>query len=498
MFSYKDFDSQALAKQLDSEILPELKDYLSKYALVSDSRYLKSKDIFCAYPGTISDGRDYINQAIKANISFLLWERSGANPLFISQLKASNIPNLAVTNLQLLMGILAAYKYNHPSSKFPLIGVTGTNGKTSVSTWIAQASKLMNTISGLIGTNGYGVYPEIIPTQATTPDPLTLQRILDGFHQDLVARCVMEVSSHALNQGRVNGIDFRVAVFTNLTLDHLDYHKTMEAYYQSKRKLFYWQNLKFAIINYDDEYGAKLIKELATSRPELNIISYGLRDADIQAKDIRHLDSSTEFSLVYLGSSYKVSMAIVGLFNVYNILAMVATLISLGHDITKIVAILGHLTPVTGRMQVIKKANKPLVIVDFAHTPDALSNVLDTLRLSHRNAKICCVFGCGGDRDTSKRAIMGAISTKLADQVIITSDNPRTEDPSRIANDIALGADRDNYQIILDRKQAIDAAIKSCNRDDVVLIAGKGHENYQIIGSVKYDFSDINYVESIL
>lgn len=483
---------------LDAKLISLVEPYLVKGDLVIDSRKLNSGDVFCAYAGDVNDGRDYIEQAISNNISLLLWDDKNISLDALNQIKSVDIAQVAVPHLRNLVGIFAANKYNYPSRSMTTIAVTGTNGKTSVSSWLAQMYDMLGYKSSVIGTNGYGIYPKLTEINATTPDPVKIQQLLSAFNSNGANMCAMEVSSHGLEQGRVNGVEFTTAVFTNLTLDHLDYHKSMANYYLSKKKLFYWTSLKHAIINQDDQYGVQLISELKLTRPNLNILSYGINSGEIRATDIKTLAYGMSFNLVYLGVKYLAEISIIGLFNIYNILAVIASLIVEGYSITQILTLLAKLKPIPGRMQLISKSNYPLIVVDFAHTPDALTNVLNTIRQTHPLSKICCVFGCGGDRDKSKRAFMGQISTSLADLVIITTDNPRYEDPLAIANDICSGLDKTNYRVILDRKLAIESAIKSVSVKDIVLIAGKGHENYQIIADKKYFFSDVLQVENIL
>ncbi len=462
----------------------------SNYKLVIDSRKISIGNIFCAYPGVTSDGRNFIDTAVENGARAILWE-PGIDFNY-------NLENYSVSNLMQMVGILAAKQYNFPSDKLVAIGVTGTNGKTSISHWLNQAFSFLGKSSAIIGTTGAGIYPNIVDYASTTPDPITLQSLLSDFVHDNVDVVAMEVSSHALDQGRVNGVKFSSAVFTNLTQDHLDYHQNMENYFQAKEQLFYWFGLKSAIINVDDKYGERLINKLNTQNDGLNVISYGIKNGDIRASNIELTLQGVIFDLSYKNSVVRLSSPVLGMFNVYNLLAVCATLLANDVSWDILPAILSNLKPVIGRMDAQIVFNKPLVVVDFAHSPDALENALKTLRDLEGINQLICVFGCGGNRDKLKRPIMGQIATNLADNVIITSDNPRNEKASDIINDIVAGINLDNYMVIEERQQAIEYAIKNAKHNDVILIAGKGHEEYQEINGVKYPFSDLKLVKNLL
>ena len=358
----------------------------------------------------------------------------------------------------------------------------------------------MQIKSAIIGTTGAGIYPHIKSFDLTTPDPITLQQFLLSYVQQDVQMVAMEVSSIALTQGRVNGTQFNTAIFTNLTQDHLDYHITIENYFEAKRSLFYWHGLKNVIINIDDKYGVRLYNELIINNPELRVLSYGINGGDVCANNLKISIHGTEFTLTYNGDEIVIKAPVIGKFNVYNLLAVISYLIIDGislHDIQKYIM---KVHPVKGRMDAIFTDNKPLVIVDYAHTPDALVNVLSTLNEIEHKGQIFCVFGCGGERDTSKRQLMGAIATKNADYVVVTSDNPRHEDPNEIIKQIvsAIPLDKTNYQIELNRCDAIKHAILKASANDIILIAGKGHEEYQDIQGIKYEFSDFNVAREFL
>jgi UDP-N-acetylmuramoyl-L-alanyl-D-glutamate--2,6-diaminopimelate ligase len=481
-----------------AQIIDDLGNLLSKYDLEIDSRQVNSNSIFCAYPGSANDGRKYIESAIANKVKAILYE-PGIN------FKIS-IKHIAVENLMQYVGLLAAAKYDSPSKKFNTIGVTGTNGKTSVTHWLNQIYTMLESKSAIIGTTGAGVYPDIIDYASTTPDPITLQKLLADFAKQKVDVLAMEVSSHSLHQGRVNGVAFKTAVFTNLSQDHLDYHKTMEDYYQAKRDLFYWHDLEHAIINVDDEYGNRLVNELKASDMSSptgigdppNILTYGIDNGDLRAADLSITLSGMSFKLSYKYEEYQINVKVIGRFNVYNILAVVGALIANGYTLAQIVPLLGNLKPVCGRMDAIIKKNCPLVVVDYAHTPDALLNTLNTLRGVEHSGQLYCVFGCGGNRDTAKRPLMGGIATKTADFSYITSDNPRYEEPEEIIKHIVSGAINKSYEVIVDRKEAIIKAISKAKNNDIILIAGKGHETYQDVKGEKHHFSDFEIAKEAL
>ncbi|RTK99900.1 MAG: UDP-N-acetylmuramoyl-L-alanyl-D-glutamate--2,6-diaminopimelate ligase [Proteobacteria bacterium] len=338
----------------------------------------------------------------------------------------------------------------------------------------------------------------MIDYASTTPDPVTLQNLVDKFAENQVEVLAMEVSSHALTQGRINGMSFTTAIFTNLTQDHLDYHGTMENYFQAKRQLFYWQGLRYAIINADDEYGMRLLKDLEQDNLPLELISYGVHNGILRASDIQLSLAGMSFKLSLKEKTQIINVPVIGKFNVYNLLAVFATLLSNGASWEQLPSIANALQPVVGRMDADIITGKPLVVVDYSHTPDSLEKALTTLQeIPHQ--KLICVFGCGGNRDKAKRPIMGQIANLYADEVIITTDNPRDEDPDVIIQEIIAGISADNnYHVISDRKDAIATAIKMANHDDIILVAGKGHEDYQEIKGIKHPFSDLEIVHGLL
>lgn len=464
----------------------------SQANFVIDSRKVKSGDIFCAYKGTANDGREYINSAIENGAGAILYE-----PPLNSEIEIK-LENYPIPNLMQLVGVFAAHKYNYPSKSMRNFAVTGTNGKTSITHWLNQAYSFLGYKTGIIGTTGAGIYPNLNDYASTTPDPVTLQQLLLKFKDTNVNILAMEVSSHALHQGRVNGVNFDTAIFTNLTQDHLDYHQTMENYFAAKEELFYWSGLKNAVINSDDEYGRKLINGLNKSESPASIISYGINSGDVRAKDIKLSNRGCEFILTYAGQEALVYAPVIGLFNVYNLLAVIATLLINDVEFSQIAEVLRTLMPVTGRMDAKIIDGKPLVVVDYAHTPDALEKALSTLKEIKGDGRLICVFGCGGNRDRTKRPLMGQAVVKYADEIIITTDNPRFEEPDAIIADILPVMTDSQFLIEIERKEAINKAIKMALANDIILVAGKGHETYQEIRGVKHPFSDFEIVREAL
>lgn len=473
-----------------TQLIDKLGNLLSGNELVIDSRKVTSNSIFCAYPGSSSDGRKFIPDAISKGVVAILWEAGDSFDF--------NLPNYPVTDLMKYVGILAAAKHDNPSTKFTTIGITGTNGKTSISHWLSQAYIQLGKTAGIIGTTGAGIYPNAVYNDSTTPDPITVQNLMGEFAAKQVDIVSMEVSSHALHQGRVNGVNFATAVFTNLTQDHLDYHGNMENYYLAKSDLFYWHRLKNAVINADDKYGERLIQELQQNNPDLILVDYGIQNGSLKAYDLVINLSGMTFKLSYKNEEILINVKVIGKFNVYNLLAVAGVLILDGYSLNEIAIILAKLTPVCGRMDAIIVQDKPLVVVDFSHTPDSLENALITLQQIEHKGKLYCVFGCGGNRDAKKRPIMGEIASRLADVAIITSDNPRFESPEEIIEQIKIGVSKNNSISISSRSEAIAYALNQAKSGDIVLIAGKGHETYQEIQGVKHPFSDFKIAHSLL
>lgn len=454
-----------------------------------DSRAIKPGDLFLAYPGEKVDGRDFIQQAIQAGAFAILAEN------LLSHEKNNAVAVLTTDQVRQKIGQIASRFYEHPSRYMQVTGVTGTNGKTSIAYLLACA---LNKLEGehkaiYSGTLGMGFPHALQESTYTTLDAIQLQKSLAHFFKKHTTHAAIEVSSHALDQGRVSHILFQTAVFTNLTRDHLDYHKTMEAYGAAKAQLFKQFGLKSAVINWDDVFGFNLYQSLS---PSIFGIGYSLNhpDADIYAQNIQMTLQGISADITTPWGEDKLHTPLIGRFNLYNILAVIGVL-GLHYPLKKILQCIETLPAVPGRMQCIRShsTEHPLMIVDYAHTPDALKNVLTTAReiLEKTHGKLWCVFGCGGDRDVGKRPEMGKIAEKLADHVIITNDNPRSEDPQCIADAILAGiAFPRKANIILDREIAIKHAVQQAKSHDIIVIAGKGHENYQIIGTEKRFFSD--------
>ncbi len=474
--------------------------------LVTDSRLVKSGDTFVAYPGEKSDGRKYISQAIERGAKAVIWEAR-----HFAWNENWNIPNVAVADLRHKAGVIADAVYGEPSKHLWMVGVTGTNGKTSTCHWIAQALNQTGKKCALIGTLGNGFAGALHASDNTTPDAIKVQSLLSEYLGCDAKAVAMEVSSHALTQGRVNGVHFDVALLTNLSRDHLDYHGDMESYAAAKRSLFDWHALKYAVINFDDAFGAELALQLLDK--EVEVIGYGLSDAALHLAEHhgmrmvygKLLRMSAEGMRMEIYSSWgmgELHSTMLGRFNASNLLGALAVLLASEVGLDDALRALGKVDSAAGRMQKIGDAGQPVVIVDYAHTPDALEKVLVALREicagSDATGKLYCVFGCGGDRDRGKRAMMGRIAEKFSDNCIVTSDNPRSEDPKLIIDEVVGGMTMTNHNIILDRAAAIEYAILGAAPGDTVLIAGKGHEDYQEIEGVKHAFSDVKVAMNAL
>ena len=463
--------------------------------LHSDSRQIKRGDIFVACQGEYSDGRSYIPAAIANGAAFVFWDNDGAfqwNPEW-------NVPNQGIKDLKHRAGILAAQVYGNLSDGLKVWGVTGTNGKTSISQWLAQAADLLGDKTAIIGTVGNGFWGALEDTTHTTPAPVEVQTLLHRFREQGATAAAMEVSSHGLDQARVNGTAFQTAVFTNLTRDHLDYHGTMEAYGAIKSRLFYWRGLKHAVINSDDPYGAALTGRLKADRPDLAVYGYGFGEqADIRITGFAAASDGMEVELDTPWGKGRCRTRLLGRFNAQNLAACVGVLCADGHPLEKVLAALAQIRPATGRMDCIIASGKPLVVVDYAHTPDALEKALATLQeIKPQGAALWCVFGCGGNRDRGKRPLMGAAAVKGADKVVVTSDNPRMENPNDIIADI-LPAVSAPERVEADRRTAIEFAVQHAAIADIILIAGKGHETYQDVQGVKHHFSDFETAQAAL
>ncbi len=474
--------------------------------LCSDSRVLRGGDIFIALNSLGSTGHKadaFMDAAIAQGAQAVLWESeadlSAVELGWRTTVGGGKIPLIAVAGLASKLGLIADRFYDEPSKYLSITGITGTNGKTSISQYLAQCLADDGSC-GVMGTLGVGVLKpdateaELQPTGYTTPDALRSHRWLaEMLRAQAVSEISMEVSSHALAQGRVNGIRFDCAVFANLSRDHLDYHGDMDAYAEVKAELFAMPGLKQAVINVDDAYGRELATGLAY-REGLQIIRYGLQaknQPDVLAQDLRLDAQGLSMQVATPWGSSPLRVPLLGRFNASNVLAVLAVLGQKGLPLEQIMACLQTLKPVAGRMQCLGGGEQPLVVVDYAHTPDALEQALLAVR-EHVQGQCWCVFGCGGDRDQGKRALMGEVAARLADQIILTNDNPRSEAPGKILADIQQGMDENKaFMLETDRAAAIALAITQTQAGDVVLIAGKGHEDYQIIGADKRPFSDV-------
>ena len=461
--------------------------------LTADSRAVKLGSTFVAYPGTVADGRHYIAEAIARGASAVLWEHAG-----FTWDERWEIPNLGIDNLRARISEIAGHVYGNPSDALWMAGVTGTNGKTSVSQWIAAASDAMGRRSAVIGTLGNGLVGERVEAKNTTPDPIVLQRLLAEYLRRGARNVAMEVSSHGLDQGRVAGIKYDVAVFTNLTRDHLDYHGTMEAYAEAKFRLFSARGLAHAVVNVDDPVGAAFARRL--EHGGLDVLTFGTRPgARLRADGIGLSEAGVRFRVESPWGSGEVVSGVLGAFNVSNLLAVLGALVAQGIAFDDAVEAVGALQPVPGRLERLGGGSLPLVVIDYAHTPDALEKALVALRelvpetrghAGPRAPRLVCVFGCGGDRDPGKRPLMGQAAARLADHVVVTSDNPRSEDPHAIIAQILAAIPKGRAEAIEDRQVAIFSAVHHARAGDVVLLAGKGHETYQEIAGARHPFND--------
>lgn len=460
--------------------------------LAIDSRRVCPGALFCAYPGEAADGRAYIDAAVQAGASAILCEAVGFEaPEVLEVPGAPSVPLLMVTELQLKVGLLADRFFGAPSQALQIFGVTGTNGKTTSCYLLTQALMELGLEAAMIGTIGSGRLADMSANSHTTPNPVAIHRTLATWREQGVTQVCMEVSSHALDQGRVAGIQFFCTLFTNLSHDHLDYHGDMDHYAAAKLKLFTEYPSELVITNAEDQLGARLI-EVADGQ---FIASYG-DSGDVTAEDVTLTTAGMMLNIVAKGVEFEVQTALLGRVNIANILLVVTTLLSLSTSIKDIQRVIAKLKPAPGRMEQYFYPPRPHVVIDYAHTPDALEKALLSLR-EHCLGRLWCVFGCGGERDKAKRALMGATADQYADHIVITNDNPRSEAGQTIAEDI-LSAICGDAIVVLDRAKAIRIAIEQATSDDWVLVAGKGHETTQQIGMDYLPFSDREQVAQIL
>jgi UDP-N-acetylmuramoyl-L-alanyl-D-glutamate--2,6-diaminopimelate ligase len=469
--------------------------------LAADSRAVARGDVFLAYPGVRADGRQFIADAVARGAGAVLWERDDfAWPRDIAA------PNVAVAGLKRQAGPLAAEVFGRPSERLWVVGVTGTNGKTSCSQWIAQALSGAGRKCAVVGTLGMGFPGALEEDPNTTPDAVVLQRALKRLLDDGAACVAMEASSIGLEQARLDGTRFACALFTNLSRDHLDFHPDMESYAQAKLRLFRAPGLGHAVLNLDDALGVRIAHTLAFG--QVARIGYSLARGAAAASGLEHWLEARDIALSSAGLAFRlesswgavdVASPLVGRFNVANLLGVIGVLLVAGFRLDQIPAVCAALEPPPGRMQRVGGGQGPLVVVDYAHSPDALDKCLTSLRdvVRAQGGRLVCVFGCGGDRDRGKRPLMGEVASRHADFVVVTSDNPRNEDPAAIVADIVPGV-RAPHAVHVDRREAIRVAIAGARAGDVVLIAGKGHETYQEIAGRRLPFSDVDEARAAL
>ena len=457
-------------------------------ALHFDSRLVSEGTVFIAIPGVSVDGHDFIDSAIEKGCRCIIAEKPPDN-------SHPDLTLIRVKDSSQVLSLMASLFYNSPSHKIKLVGITGTNGKTTTATLLHDLYTNLGYKCGLISTVTNKIANRAIKATHTTPDPIALNSLFNEMLEEGCTHCFMEVSSHAVVQNRIYGIQFCGGVFTNISHDHLDYHKTFAAYIKAKKMFFdRLSNNAFALVNIDDKNGSVMVQNTKALK-----YNYALKTpADFKAKIIEN-----EISGLVLNMEGKEFYSrLIGQFNAYNLLTVYATATLLGEDKLRTLSALSNLNSVDGRFQYVKGYKGPTAIVDYAHTPDALKNVLSTINsIKKKNSKLYTVVGCGGDRDVSKRPIMASIAARLSDQLILTSDNPRSESPELILEDMKKGLDEDEREMtvsITDRREAIKLAIKLANSIDIVLLAGKGHEKYQEIKGVKYDFDDYQIASEFL
>ena len=486
-------------------------------SLHTDSRKVGAGDGFIAWPGAATDGRKYVHAALSQGAAACLVEQAGVSSYAF---KSESIATYQ--HLKAATGPIAAAYFEAPTQQLDVLAVTGTNGKTSIAWWLAQALSNVKQPApvpcGLVGTLGIGRSPgsgavagqpsELESNGLTTPDPVLLQKHFRRFVDEGLVACAIEASSIGLAERRLDGTRIRVAIFSNLTQDHLDYHGTMDAYWQAKAELFRWPGLQAAVINTDDAQGAELAASLAGRPIDVWTVSYAAAASTPARLQARHIDYQAQghwqglrFSVVEGEESYELSTQLIGQYNVSNLLCVIGGLRAMGVALKDAVQACRGLLPVPGRMDCVAEPDQPLVAIDYAHTPDALDKALSALQplAQQRGGRLWCIFGCGGDRDASKRPLMAAVAEKNADNVVVTSDNPRFEKPGAIISQILLGLSHPaSVQVESDRALAIARTVLQAAPQDVVLVAGKGHEDYQDVAGVKRPFSDKTLAQAAL
>lgn len=503
MLAYSDNRMALLPELLPFDVVDKTLTKLVVKGVSADSRQVCPGDLFLAYAGGQQHGLSFLDEVIDKGAVAILAEVVGdwSQKRIMNIDDGSPVPVIAVTGLRKKMGPIAARFFGNASRKMRVVGITGTNGKTSVSHFLAQALKKYYR-TAVVGTNGTGFLGDLDAATHTTPDAVNLQRIIAELESNRARALAMEVSSHALDQDRVAGVAFHTAIFTNLTSEHLDYHGDMESYGEAKAKLFHTDGLTWAVINGDDDKGASLLAEVSD---KVSTVACGyskaietMGDFYIRISDvIAHENGMT----VVIESSWgngEFTASVLGEFNAQNLVLTLAVLLSWGVDFDAALDAVETCTAVDGRMALAGGGENPHVVVDFAHTPDALEKSLASLK-QHAKGKLVCVFGCGGDRDKTKRSMMGDIASRLADQVVLTDDNPRSEDPKAIVSDILQGIkNKSSVAVEHDRALAIREAIIHASSNDWVLIAGKGHEQTQQVGNEKTAFNDMHQVQQVL
>ena len=463
--------------------------------LCTDSRKVGMGDGFVAWPGAATDGRKYVDEVLAAGALACLIEQNGAEAYGFNDERIATY-----AGLKFATGPIAAAYFGAPSEQLQIAAVTGTNGKTTTAMWLAQALDRLGRKCGVVGTLGIGQPGAMVANGLTTPDPVLLQQQLRRFVDEGFGACALEASSIGIEERRLDATLIQVAIFTNFTQDHLDYHASMQNYWDAKEMLFGWPGLKAAVINIDDVKGLELGTTLAGTGLDVWTFSC-TRSARLQARNIQHGSQNLSFDVMEGGESYRVSTCMVGHYNVSNLLGVMATLRSMSVSLADATRACADLLPVPGRTETLATQGLPLVVIDYAHTPDALEKVLAALKpvATSRGGQLWCVFGCGGDRDATKRPLMAAVAEHNSDHIVVTSDNPRSENPLAIINQIILGlSHREAVYVQADRAAAIVQVLNLAQPQDVVLLAGKGHESFQEVGGLRLPFSDQEHAQAAL
>lgn len=470
----------------------DLEIFLKKFDNLSlNSKQISKNTVFIAYPGNKYDGREFIQEAIENGAAGIIFESKN----FKKNLNLS-IPNISISDLRNKLAAISSQFYEYPSKKISIIGITGTNGKTTSAYWLSQCLNQLKIKTAFIGTLGYGGLKKLKKSQNTTPSAIDLQRSIKEIYKKKYKYVAMEVSSHGIKEQRINNIEFKQRLFTNLSRDHLDYHKTMSEYAEVKKKFMLSEKNGNIIVNIDDKVGQSIFNNSVL--PNNKKVSFSIyKKSKIQATNISQKHNNLNFDLNYYGKSFPVRLKLIGIFNIYNVLGVIGCLSTMGFEVYQIINSLKKIKQVPGRTEFIKKSKDlPSVMIDYAHTADALENILKSIK-NNSFKKIILVFGCGGDRDKGKRKEMAKIAEEYADHSLITSDNSRNENPKDIIEDISKHFDQEPIKII-DRKEAICEAIKMADKEDLVVIAGKGHEEFQEIGNKKIYFSDKKVVDDFI